>query len=87
MGPPRSGQPVIAQVLAMVDSDDPETVVNMLQPLAQIAPLYDANVVITPYASVMANAGTATTTGGASRSATPALIDHITPAFARQRPA
>lgn len=83
MGGPRRGQPLIAQVLTMVDSDEAETIIDRLQPIAEIAPMYDQNVVITSYANVMAN-----TQGGdydaqgepVSRSA---LVRHITPEFAQ----
>ena len=83
VGAPRSGQPLIAQVMAMVAADDPEIVVGMLQPLARVAPLYDANVVITPYASVMANAAQGYHTGRGEPVGHSALVEHITPAFAR----
>ena len=38
----RPGQPPMAQVMAMVDSDDPDTVLARLQPLAEVAPLVGA---------------------------------------------
>ncbi|MBV9790085.1 MAG: LLM class flavin-dependent oxidoreductase, partial [Chloroflexi bacterium] len=56
LGPPRRGQPMIAQVLAVVDSDQPETIISRLQPLAEIAPMYDQRVVLTSYAGIMATA-------------------------------
>ncbi|SDE64440.1 FAD-binding oxidoreductase [Auraticoccus monumenti] len=43
----------VAQVLAVVASDDPEVVLSQLQPLASIAPLIQQQVVITPYAELM----------------------------------
>src|SRR5690606_8390066 len=49
LGQPRPGQPMIAQAMIMVDSDDPETIIDRLQPIARIAPLYDQNIVIIPY--------------------------------------
>ncbi len=82
MGPPRRGQPALAQVMALVDSDKPETIINRLQPIAEIAPLYDQNVVITSYASIMANAQG----GGYDAQGEPisrsALLKQITPEFA-----
>ena len=63
MGPPRRGQPRIAQVMAVVDSDDPETIVDRLQPLAEIAPLLDQAVQSRRTRSVMANAGAGVSTG------------------------
>lgn len=82
MSPPRRGQPTTAYVMALVDSDKPETIIDRLQPIAEIAPMYDQNVVITSYASIMANAqGTDYNAEGepVSRSA---LVRHITPEFA-----
>src|SRR5262249_30128894 len=55
LGPIRRGQPATAQVRSMVDSDDPDTIIEQLDPFARIGTLFDQQVVITPYASVMAN--------------------------------
>ena len=38
-GPARAGSRQCAQVMAMVDSDDPDTMIDRLQPLAEIAPM------------------------------------------------
>lgn len=43
----------MAQVMAMVDSSEPEVVISQLEPFAQIAPLVQQQVVIAPYAAVM----------------------------------
>ncbi|WP_104106163.1 FAD-binding oxidoreductase [Nocardioides sp. 616] len=43
----------VAQIMAMVASDDPDVVVAQLQPFAEIAPLVQQQVVIAPYAAVM----------------------------------
>lgn len=43
----------VAQVMAMIDSSDPEVIVSQLQPFAEIAPLVQQQVVIAPYAAVM----------------------------------
>jgi alkanesulfonate monooxygenase SsuD/methylene tetrahydromethanopterin reductase-like flavin-dependent oxidoreductase (luciferase family) len=82
MGRPRQGQPLIAQVMSMVDSDDPDTIINRLQPIANIAPLYDQSIVITSYANVMANAQGGDHNGQGEPTARSGLINHITPAFA-----
>jgi len=82
LGPPGRGQPAIAQVLAVVDSNNPDTIINRLQPIADIAPMYDQRVVITSYASIMANAQGGDHTGQGEPVARSGLIDHITPAFA-----
>lgn len=84
MGPPRRGQPMVAQVMSVVNSDQPEIIIDRLQPLADVAPMYDQSVVITTYASIMANAQSAD--GGHNGQGEPSsrsgLIEHITPEFA-----
>ncbi|MFI6261846.1 LLM class flavin-dependent oxidoreductase [Micromonospora sp. NPDC051006] len=82
MGPPRIGQPQVAQVMAMVDSDDPATIVGQLQPVADIAPGYDQQVVITSYASVMANASDGPHHGQGEPISRTGFVEHLTPAFA-----
>ncbi|MER7443564.1 LLM class flavin-dependent oxidoreductase [Micromonospora avicenniae] len=82
MGPPRLGQPAVAQVMAMVDSDDPATIVAQLQPVADVAPGYDQQVVITSYASVMANASDAPHQAQGEPISRTGLIEHLTPEFA-----
>jgi hypothetical protein len=82
ISPPRRGQPPIALVFALVDSDQPETIINRLQPIADIAPMYDQRVVITSYANVMANADSGPHNGRGDPTARTGLIEHITPEFA-----
>lgn len=82
LGPPRRGQPAVAQMLTMIDSDQPETIINRLQPLANAAPLYDQYVVITSYASVLANAQPGYHSGRGEPVGRSGLVDHITPKFA-----
>ncbi|GAA4977115.1 LLM class flavin-dependent oxidoreductase [Actinoplanes utahensis] len=83
MGAPRAGQPMVAQLLAVVDHDDPETIIERLQPIAAVAPLYQQQVLLTPYLSVISNAADGGYHQGAgepvSRSG---LIRHLTPEFA-----
>lgn len=82
MGPPRPGRPTVAQVMSMVDSDQPETIIARLQPLADIAPLYDQQVVLTSYANVMANAQGSAHQGQGEPVARSGLIERMTPEFA-----
>lgn len=82
LGPPRRGQPMVAQVIALIDSADPDSILSQLQPFADIAPLYDQRIVLTSYASVMANASDDTHNGQGEPNARSGLIDHITPDFA-----
>jgi FAD/FMN-containing dehydrogenase len=81
-GPPRGGQPPVAQVMVAVDSDDADTVLARLQPLAQIAPLLGSDARITSYAAVMANASPDPHQGQGDPAARSGLIRHITPEFA-----
>jgi alkanesulfonate monooxygenase SsuD/methylene tetrahydromethanopterin reductase-like flavin-dependent oxidoreductase (luciferase family) len=83
MGRPRAGQPNFAQLMTMVDSDDPQFVVDSLQPVAAAGPLYDQNVVLTSYAGVISNASDATHTTEGDVTARSGLIGHLTPEFAR----
>jgi hypothetical protein len=82
MGPPRPGQTAVAQLMALVDSSDPDTIIERLQPFANIAPLYSQSVQLLPYASVMANAHGESNTGQGEPVSRTGLLDHITPAFA-----
>lgn len=82
LGPPRRGQPAVAQMMTMIDSNQPETIIERLQPLANAAPLYDQYVVITSYASVMANAQPGYHRGQGEPLARSGLLDHISPGFA-----
>jgi hypothetical protein len=83
MGGPRPGQQSIAQVLTVVDSDDPETIIERLQPLAEIAPLVDQSVQLMPYSAIMANAQGGDHDGRGEPTSRSGLIEHITPEFAR----
>ena len=79
---PRAGKPTVATVLAVVDSDDPDTVISRLQPLADAGPLLDQQVTLTTYADVMAADDSAVHQGQGEPAARSGLIEHLTPAFA-----
>lgn len=49
------GQPRVGQIMAVVDSDDPDTIIERLQPIAGAAPLFDQAIQLMPYESLMAN--------------------------------
>jgi alkanesulfonate monooxygenase SsuD/methylene tetrahydromethanopterin reductase-like flavin-dependent oxidoreductase (luciferase family)/FAD/FMN-containing dehydrogenase len=82
LGPPRGGQPPIAQVMVAVDSGDADTVLARLQPLAEIAPLVDSDARMTSYAAVMGNASPDPHQGQGEPVTRSGLIRHITPEFA-----
>jgi FAD/FMN-containing dehydrogenase len=82
LGGRRSGQPMYAQVMAMVDSPDPETIISMLQPLAEVAPLVDQSVQLSSYAAVMANVQPGPHRGQGEPHSRSALVEHVTPGIA-----
>lgn len=55
VGRPSPGQPIVAQLLGVVDSADADTVIERLQPFAGLAPLLQQQVELVPYSSVMSN--------------------------------
>ena len=81
MGRPRPGQQSIAHVMVVVDSDDPDVVVQTLQPLVEVAPLLDQAAQILPYEALM-NAPAGTHDGRGEPVSRSALVDHITAEFA-----
>jgi alkanesulfonate monooxygenase SsuD/methylene tetrahydromethanopterin reductase-like flavin-dependent oxidoreductase (luciferase family)/FAD/FMN-containing dehydrogenase len=81
MGGARPGQPLVAQVYAVVSSDDPATVVARLQPLAELAPLLDHAAQIVPYAEIM-KVPRGLHAGQGDPVARSGLIEHISPEFA-----
>lgn len=83
IGQSRPGQPTVAQVMAAVNSDDPDTIITRLQPLADIAPLLSQHVSITPYTGMMANTQDGSHDGRGEPTARSGLLEHITPEFAR----
>jgi alkanesulfonate monooxygenase SsuD/methylene tetrahydromethanopterin reductase-like flavin-dependent oxidoreductase (luciferase family)/FAD/FMN-containing dehydrogenase len=83
MGASVPDQPAVAQVLTVVDSDDPDTVVERLQPLADIAPLLQQSVQIMPYVSVVTNSHGGPHHGHGEPRSRSGLIEHITPEFAQ----
>ena len=82
MGAPRAGQPAVAQLMTVVDSDDPDTILDRLQPLANLAPLLQQSVQLLPYAAVMANATDGPHHGEGEPQSRSGLIEHLTPEFA-----
>ncbi|GEL46874.1 hypothetical protein CHO01_19900 [Cellulomonas hominis] len=80
MGPPRGGL-VAAQVMAMVDSDDPDTIIARLQPFARIAPLLQQQVQVLPYSAVVTAPEVQHTSEGEPVTRT-AMAEHLTPALA-----
>jgi len=84
MGGRRPGEPRIAQLYAMVDSADPDTIIARLQPFAELAPLVQQSVQLTTYPRVMANADLGPQYGSGEPASRSALVTHITPEFAQE---
>ncbi|GAA5173320.1 MULTISPECIES: LLM class flavin-dependent oxidoreductase [Amycolatopsis] len=80
--PARRGQPPVAQTISVVASDEPDTVLERLQPIADIAPLYGQQAQIVPYAAVMANASDDPHQAVGEPVSRSGLLDHVTPEFA-----
>ncbi|MBT0995262.1 LLM class flavin-dependent oxidoreductase [Cellulomonas sp. DKR-3] len=53
LGATRPGQPRYAQAMLVVDSDDPETIIERLGPVAAVAPLLDQSVALARYDEIM----------------------------------
>lgn len=84
MGGARRGQPMLAQTMTMVNSSDPDTIIERLQPLAAIAPLLDQSVSVARYADVMNNAAVGPHRGQGEPNARSGLLRELTPAFAAE---
>jgi alkanesulfonate monooxygenase SsuD/methylene tetrahydromethanopterin reductase-like flavin-dependent oxidoreductase (luciferase family)/FAD/FMN-containing dehydrogenase len=82
MGGIKQNKPAVAQVLAVVDSEDPDTIIERLQPLADAALLLDQSVQLVPYSAVMANAQGGSHDGRGEPHSRSGLLEHITPEFA-----
>lgn len=72
----------VAQLMAVVDSADPDVIVGQLEPFARIAPLVQQQVVIAPYAAVMNMFPESPQNGRGEPVSRSALVREITPAFA-----
>ncbi|GAA5034059.1 LLM class flavin-dependent oxidoreductase [Microbacterium fluvii] len=82
LGGRRAGQPRVAYVLAVVDSPDPDTIIERLQPFAQLAPLVGQSVQLTTYPRIMANADIGPQHGVGEPVSRSGLVDTVTPSFA-----
>jgi alkanesulfonate monooxygenase SsuD/methylene tetrahydromethanopterin reductase-like flavin-dependent oxidoreductase (luciferase family) len=78
IGRPSPGQPIVAQLYGVVDSPDADTIIERLQPFAEIAPLVQQQVQLVPYAQVMANAQPGDHQGRGEPFSRSGLLDHVT---------
>ncbi|MEL4319277.1 LLM class flavin-dependent oxidoreductase [Leifsonia sp. YIM 134122] len=82
VAPPRGGRGATAIVFAMVDSPDPEVIMDRLNPFVDLGPLIDQSVVLTSYAGVMANASDAAHDGQGEPTSRSGLLEHVDADFA-----
>ncbi|WJL94868.1 LLM class flavin-dependent oxidoreductase [Microbacterium sp. ET2] len=78
----QQGEPHIVQLYGMVDADDPTTIVDRLQPFADLAPLVQQSVQLTTYAQVMANADLGPQHGAGEPYSRSGMLERITPEVA-----
>ena len=79
----RQGGRQYAQALLVVDSDDPDTIIERLQPVADIAPLLDQSVALTSYDQLMqAMLSDAPQQGQGEPHSHSGLVRHLSPDFA-----
>ncbi len=72
------GQQVVAQLMGVVDSSDPDVIIERLQPFAELGPLLQQSVQLQPYASVMANSTGADHQGQGEPMSRSGLARHLT---------
>lgn len=82
MGRPRPGQPRVVQTMTMVDASDADTIVERLQPIAAISPLYQQDVRLTTYTQVIANAPEEGHVSDGEPHSRSGLLERMTPEFA-----
>lgn len=82
MGRARAGQPRVVQTMTMVDAADADTIVERLQPIAAISPLYGQDVRLTTYAQVIANAPEEGHVSAGEPHGRSGLLERMTPGFA-----
>ncbi|MHA7984487.1 LLM class flavin-dependent oxidoreductase [Rathayibacter sp. CAU 1779] len=73
----RQGGDVIGQLYGVVDSSDPDTIIERLQPFAAIGPLIGQQVQLAPYAAVVANASDAPHDGQGEPHFRSGLVEHL----------
>ena len=82
-GPGRRGVPGPVHAIVVVDSDDPDVVLERLQPLADLAPLADHAVRMTSYAGLLTDQPGAESQHGQGEPHSHAgLVRHLTPEIA-----
>lgn len=73
---------VIAQTMNVIDSDDPDTILERLQRLADPAPLIGQQAMLTTYDSLVSAGPRTGQSGYGEPTARSGLLEHVTPEFA-----
>jgi hypothetical protein len=80
----RQGRQRYTQAMLVADSDDPDTIIGRLQPIAGIAPLLDQSIALTSYDQIMQSMlSEAPQQGQGEPHSHSGLIRHLTPAFGK----
>ncbi|QGH68603.1 LLM class flavin-dependent oxidoreductase [Pseudactinotalea sp. HY158] len=82
MGGSRDGR-FLAQTMTVVDSDDPDTIVSRLQPLAAVAPMVDRQVALLPYDALVSAGPRTGHAGSGEPAARSGLLTRVSADFAR----
>lgn len=77
IAPSGRGARIAVQALLVVDSDDPHTVVERLQPFAPLAPLANQSVELVPYSALLDSAMGERQQGRGEPNAHSALVEHL----------
>ncbi|WP_322409806.1 LLM class flavin-dependent oxidoreductase [Microbacterium invictum] len=77
-GRSQPGEPRIVQLYGVVDADDPTTIVDRLQPFADLAPLVQQSVQLATYAQIMANADLGPQHGSGEPHSRSGMIERLT---------
>jgi alkanesulfonate monooxygenase SsuD/methylene tetrahydromethanopterin reductase-like flavin-dependent oxidoreductase (luciferase family)/FAD/FMN-containing dehydrogenase len=81
--PGAPGTPTVVQALLVVDSEDPDTIVERLQPFADLAPLADQSVQLAPYSALLDLGGSSDAQHGRGEPVSHSgLVRHLTPQVA-----
>lgn len=71
------GRGTIGQLYGVVDSDDPDRILELLQPFATLGPLLEQSVSLASYAQIMANASDAPHAGRGDPEFRSGLVEHL----------
>lgn len=84
MGKQEPGNPIIAQIMAVVASDNADEIIAALQPFASLGELVGQQVYITSYAQLVDGPEPGVSRAMGEPVGRGAAINHITPAFAKE---